>query len=46
MFFRTSQFQYNARPDRPDPLYARKLQEVIGGQWGEMSVMMGYLFQG
>lgn len=23
-----------------------KLQEVIGGQWGEMSVMMQYLFQG
>jgi len=38
--------QYNARPDRPDPLYARQLQEVLGGQWGEISVMMSYLFQG
>ncbi len=46
MFFRTSQFQYNARPDAPDPVYARKLQEVLGGQWGEISVMMTYLFQG
>ena len=46
MFFRTKQFQYNARPDKPDPIYARKLQEVLGGQWGEMSVMMSYLFQG
>jgi Mn-containing catalase len=46
MFYRIRQLQYNARPDRPDPLYARKLQEVLGGQWGEISVMMTYLFQG
>ncbi|HEX2191482.1 MAG TPA: manganese catalase family protein [Longimicrobiaceae bacterium] len=46
MFFRTNRFQYNARPDKPDPIYARKLQEVLGGQWGEISVMMTYLFQG
>jgi Mn-containing catalase len=46
MFFRTKQFQYNAKPDKPDPIYARKLQEVLGGQWGEMSVMISYLFQG
>ena len=46
MFFRTNQFQYNAKPERPDPVYAKKLQEVLGGQWGEISVMMTYLFQG
>lgn len=46
MFFRIKQLQYHAKPDRPDPLYARKLQEVLGGQWGEISVMMTYLFQG
>jgi Mn-containing catalase len=46
MFHRVRQLQYNARPERPDPLYARKLQEVLGGQWGEISVMMTYLFQG
>jgi Mn-containing catalase len=46
MFYRVRQLQYNARPERPDPLYARKLQEVLGGQWGEISVMMTYLFQG
>lgn len=46
MFFRTSRFQYHAKPDAPDPVYARKLQEVLGGQWGEISVMMSYLFQG
>jgi Mn-containing catalase len=46
MFFRHRHMQYHAKPEKPDPLYARKLQEVIGGQWGEMSVMIGYLFQG
>src|SRR3954447_12605138 len=46
MFQRMNRMQYNARPDRPDPLYAKKLQELIGGQWGEMSVMTQYLFQG
>jgi Mn-containing catalase len=46
MFRHQKQLQYNAKPDKPDPLYAMKLQEVIGGQWGEMSVMMQYLFQG
>lgn len=46
MFFRTDKFQYNAKPERPDPVYAQKLQEVLGGQWGEISVMMTYLFQG
>src|SRR3954462_654776 len=46
MFSHTKRLQYNARPDKPDPLYAMKLQEVIGGQWGEISVAMQYLFQG
>lgn len=46
MFHRTRNLQYHAKPERPDPVYAKKLQEVLGGQWGEMSVMMTYLFQG
>ena len=46
MFFHTKNLQYAAKPDRPDPIYAKQLQEVLGGQWGEMSVMMNYLFQG
>ncbi len=46
MFFRTNQYQFDAKPDRPDPLFAKMLQEPLGGQWGEISVMMGYLFQG
>ncbi len=46
MFFHTKQFQYNAKPDNPDPIFAKQMQELLGGQWGEISVMMGYLFQG
>ncbi|HYG62797.1 MAG TPA: manganese catalase family protein [Thermoanaerobaculia bacterium] len=46
MFFHDKRMQYRAKPDRSDPLYARKLQEVLGGQFGEMTVAMQYLFQG
>jgi Mn-containing catalase len=46
VFFHTKQFQYNAKPDAPDPIFAKQMQELLGGQWGEMSVMNGYLFQG
>jgi Mn-containing catalase len=46
MFFHVKPLQYTARPDRPDPVYAKKLQEILGGQFGEMTVMMQYLFQG
>ncbi|WP_138493617.1 manganese catalase family protein [Paenibacillus pinistramenti] len=46
MFFHIKELQYRAKPEKPDPVYARKLQEVLGGQYGEMSVMMQYLFQG
>jgi Mn-containing catalase len=45
MFFHDKRLQYNAKPDRPDPLYARKLQEILGGQFGEITVSMQYLFQ-
>jgi Mn-containing catalase len=46
MFFRTRQYQFDAKPEKPDPLFAKQLQEPLGGQWGEISVMMTYLFQG
>jgi len=46
MFYHDKRLQYFVEPERPDPVFARQLQEVIGGQWGEMSVAMGYLFQG
>lgn len=46
MFFHTKTLQHRAVPSAPDPGFAKKLQEVLGGQFGEISVMMQYLFQG
>src|SRR3954464_11644111 len=46
MFTHRKELQYRARPEKPDPLFAKMLQEPLGGQWGEISVMMTYLFQG
>jgi Mn-containing catalase len=46
MFRHTKRLQFEARPEQPDALYARKLQELIGGAYGEMTVTMQYLFQG
>jgi Mn-containing catalase len=46
MFRHTQQTQYNCMPDKPDPLYAMKLQEILGGAYGEMTVALQYLFQG
>jgi len=46
MFFRHKHLQYHAKPEKPDPIFAKQLQEPLGGQWGEISVMMTYLFQG
>ncbi|MGM1062416.1 manganese catalase family protein [Saccharothrix sp. Mg75] len=46
MFLHTSRLQFEAKPSAPDALFARKLQELIGGAWGEMTVTMQYLFQG
>jgi Mn-containing catalase len=46
MFYHTKRLQYFTPPDRPDPVYAKKMQELIGGVYGEMTVMMQYLFQG
>ena len=46
MFLHRQELQFAATPDRPDAVYARKLQEVLGGQYGEISVAMQYMFQG
>jgi Mn-containing catalase len=46
MFRHTAYLQFDAAPEKPDPVYAHKLQELIGGAYGEMSVTMQYLFQG
>lgn len=46
MFLHTKRLQYYTPPESPDPIYAKKMQELIGGVFGEMTVMMQYLFQG
>jgi len=46
MFFHNKHLQYYTRPEQPDPIYAKNVQELIGGVFGEMTVMMQYLFQG
>lgn len=46
MFFHDKGLQYKAEPDGSDPIYAKQLQEVLGGQFGEITVMMQYLLQG
>jgi Mn-containing catalase len=45
VFFHKQELQHKATPDRPDAVYARKLQEVLGGQYGEITVAMQYGFQ-
>jgi Mn-containing catalase len=45
MFFTDGKLQYPVRVDRPNPLFARALQQAIGGVEGEIRVMMQYLFQ-
>jgi Mn-containing catalase len=46
MFRHTDHLQFDAKPEKPDPVFAHKLQELIGGAFGEMTVTMQYLFQG
>lgn len=46
MFLHRQELQFKATPDQPDAVYARKLQEVLGGQYGEITVALQYLFQG
>ena len=45
MFFHRQELQFTATPEAPDAVYARKLQEVLGGQYGEITVAMQYQFQ-
>lgn len=46
MYTHDKRLQFEAKPDRPDPVLARRMQELIGGQYGEITVMMQYQFQG
>jgi Mn-containing catalase len=46
MFKHVDHLQFQAKPEKPDAFFAAKLQELVGGQFGEMTVMMQYLWQG
>jgi Mn-containing catalase len=46
MFYTDGKLQYPVRVERPNPVFARALQQAIGGVEGEIRVMMQYLFQG
>jgi len=45
MFYHDNKLQYPVRVDRPNPVFARMLQQAIGGVEGEIRVMLQYLFQ-
>ena len=46
MYRHVKNLQFESKPEKPDPLFAMKFQEILGGQFGEMTVMMQYLWQG
>jgi Manganese containing catalase len=46
VFVHQKALQFETRPSAPDAVFARRLQEVLGGKWGEMTVAMQYLYQG
>ena len=46
MFYMDGKLQYPVRVERPNPLFARALQQAIGGVEGEIRVCLQYLFQG
>ncbi len=45
MFVRNNRLQYPVRVDKSDPVFAKQVQELIGGHYGEFTVMVQYLFQ-
>jgi Mn-containing catalase len=45
MFYTDGKLQYPVRVDSPNPLYAKMLQQAIGGIEGEIRVCMQYAFQ-
>ena len=45
MFHHSSKLQYEVRVDNPDPVFAKYLQQAIGGIEGEIRVAMQYFFQ-
>ena len=45
MFFHSSKLQYTVKVDSPNPVFAKYLQQAIGGVEGEIRVAMQYMFQ-
>ena len=45
MFFHKQELQFNATPAKPDAILARRMQELLGGQYGEITIAMQYGFQ-
>ncbi|PPH25463.1 manganese catalase family protein [Rathayibacter toxicus] len=45
MFFHRQELQFTSTPHHPDAVFARRFQEVLGGQYGEITVAMQYGFQ-
>jgi len=45
MFYHDRKLQYKVRVDKPNPEFAKLLQQAIGGIEGEMRVCLQYLFQ-
>ena len=45
MFFNDKRLQYPVKVETPNPLFARQLQQAIGGIEGEIRVCMQYFFQ-
>ena len=45
MYFCDARLQYPVRVEKPNPLYAKMLQQAIGGVEGEMRVCLQYFFQ-
>ena len=45
MFFSDPHLQYPVRVDKPSPMFAKMLQQALGGIEGEIRVMLQYFFQ-
>lgn len=45
MFYTDGKLQYPVRVEKPDPLFAKALQQAIGGVEGEIRVCLQYMFQ-
>lgn len=45
MFYTDNRLQFPVRVEKPNPLFARALQQAIGGVEGEIRVAMQYMFQ-